>query len=91
VVWRYLGAIPPIPEPREWYFRVGIAYPTGTRIDGPAQVGAKRICDFNTGPALETIDLWDPPRALRFRVTETPALMREWTPYREVSPKHLHG
>ena len=40
---------------------------------------------------VEQIDVWDAPRLLRFRVTENPAPMREWTPYAEVSPRHLHG
>ncbi|MDQ6705577.1 MAG: hypothetical protein M3Z85_06395, partial [Acidobacteriota bacterium] len=28
---------------------------------------------------------------LRFRVTENPAPMHEWSPYARVLPKHLHG
>ena len=28
---------------------------------------------------------------LRFRVTENPAPMEEWSPYNNVLPRHLHG
>jgi hypothetical protein len=40
---------------------------------------------------VESIEVWDAPHILRFRVTENPAPMREWSPYGEISPKHLHG
>jgi hypothetical protein len=50
-----------------------------------------RYGEFSTGPFLEPIDVWDAPRLLRFRVIESPALMREWSLYAQVQPKHLHG
>ena len=53
--------------------------------------GAVRYCEFSTGPFVEPIEVWDEPRLLRFRVTENPAPMHEWSPYAEVLPKHLHG
>jgi hypothetical protein len=40
---------------------------------------------------VEPIDIWDEPRLLRFQVTENPPPMREWSPYSEIHPKHLHG
>ena len=89
-VWKHIVAFPELPEPREWFFRAGIAYPTRTRIEGSG-VGATRYCDFSTGPVVEPIEVWDEPRLLRFRVTENPAPMRERSPYGEILPKHLHG
>ena len=44
-----------------------------------------------TGPFVEPIEVWDEPRLLRFRVTENPAPMEEWSPYKNVLPQHLHG
>jgi len=79
-----------LPEPREWFFRAGLAYPKLARIEGSG-LGAMRYCEFSTGTFVEPIDVWDAPRLLRFRVTESPAPMREWSPYAQALPKHLHG
>jgi len=89
-VWQSIVTMSNLPEPHQWYFRAGLAYPMRVRLNG-AGVGATRYCDFSTGPVVELIEVWDAPRLLRFRVTGNPAPMREWTPYAEVSPRHLHG
>jgi uncharacterized protein YndB with AHSA1/START domain len=89
-VWRYVVSFPDLAEPREWFFRAGLAYPQRARIEGTG-VGAVRYCEFSTGPFVEPIEIWDEPRLLRFRVTENPAPMHEWSPYAQVAPKHLHG
>jgi len=79
-----------LPEPREWFFRAGLAYPSRARILGTGP-GAVRYCEFSTGPFVEPIEVWDEPRLLRFRVTESPAPMHELSLYRDLQPKHLHG
>lgn len=89
-VWQRVVTFSELPEPREWYFRAGLAYPKRARIVGSG-AGATRYCEFSTGPVVEPIEVWDQPRLLRFRVTENPAPMREWSPYADVVPKHLHG
>lgn len=89
-VWKHVVAFSELPEPREWFFRAGLAYPKRARIEGSG-VGAVRYCEFSTGPVVEPIEVWDEPRLLRFRVTDNPAPMHEWSPYAHVLPKHLHG
>lgn len=89
-VWKNVVAFPDLAAPREWYFRAGLSYPTGTRIIGQG-VGAKRFCDLSTGLAVETVTRWETARALEFDVTETPAPMEELSPYGHIEPKHLHG
>ena len=90
-VWKNVVSFPEMEQPKEWYFRTGLAYPTQSRLVGSG-VGAARYCDFSTGPAVERVIVWDEPRRLKFVVTETPAPMREWSPYeREIVPKHLYG
>jgi uncharacterized protein YndB with AHSA1/START domain len=89
-VWQALTNLSQLPAPHEWYFRTGLAYPTGASIGGSGR-GAIRYCEFSTGPVVEVIELWEAPHVLRFRVTEMPAPMREWNPFGEISPKHLHG
>ena len=89
-VWNYVVSFPDLAEPHEWFFRAGLAYPRRARIEGTG-VGAVRYCEFSTGPFVEPIEVWDEPRVLRFRVTANPAPMREWSPYGEVAPEHLHG
>jgi uncharacterized protein YndB with AHSA1/START domain len=89
-VWRHVVTFSELPEPDEWFFRAGLAYPKRARIEGSG-VGAVRYCEFSTGPFVEPIEVWNEPRLLRFRVTENPAPMHEWSPYSEVLPRHLHG
>ena len=89
-VWKHVVTFSELPEPREWFFRAGLAYPKRARIEGSG-AGAIRYCEFSTGPFMEPIEVWDEPRLLRFRVTENPAPMHEWSPYAQVLPRHLHG
>jgi hypothetical protein len=86
-VWQHVISFPPLPEPEEWIFRCGIAYPERAEIHG-AGVGAVRHCIFSTGVFVEPIEVWDAPRLLRFEVTEQPEPMREWSPY-AIHPPHL--
>jgi hypothetical protein len=89
-VWRHVASFSELPQPREWFFRAGLAYPKRARMEG-SRVGATRYCEFSTGPVVEPIEVWNKPRLLRFRVTENPAPMSEWSPYADVLPAHLHG
>lgn len=89
-VWKHVVSFSELPEPREWYFRAGLAYPMRARIEGSGP-GAVRFCEFSTGPFVEPIETWDEPRLLRFRVAANPAPMHEWSPYAHLLPKHLHG
>ena len=89
-VWKHVVTFSELPEPTEWFFRAGLAYPKRARIEGSGP-GAVRYCEFSTGPFVEPIEVWDEPRLLQFRVTENPEPMHEWSPYAAVVPKHLHG
>jgi hypothetical protein len=89
-VWKHVVTFSELPEPQEWFFRAGLAYPKRARIEGSGR-GAIRYCEFSTGPFVEPIEVWNEPRLLRFRVTENPAPMSEWSPYAQVLPRHLHG
>ncbi len=89
-VWKHVVTFSELPEPHDWFFRAGLAYPKRARIVGSGR-GAVRYCEFSTGPFVEPIEVWDEPRLLRFRVTQNPAPMNEWSPYAHVLPKHLHG
>jgi hypothetical protein len=86
-VWPHVIAFPPLPEPDDWFFRTGIAYPQRAEIHGTG-VGAVRHCVFSTGTFVEPIEVWHPPSLLRFRVTEQPEPMTEWGPY-HIHPAHL--
>ena len=89
-VWKHVVTFSELPEPHEWFFRAGVAYPERARIEGSGP-GAVRYCEFSTGPFVEPIEVWNEPQLLRFRVTDNPAPMNEWSPYAHVLPKHLHG
>lgn len=90
VVWNEVVAFAEIPPPTELLFRAGIAYPIRAEIHGSG-VGAERRCVFSTGAFVEPIEVWDAPRLLKFSVTSNPPPMEEWTPYKHISPPHLHG
>lgn len=87
-VWREVIAFSPIPDPTEWLFRVGIAYPTDARIEGEG-VGAIRYCNFSTGSFVEPITHWEENVRLAFDVVEQPEPMIEISPYPGIHPPHL--
>ncbi len=87
-VWRHVVSFADLPPPTDWVFRTGIAYPIRARLEGRG-VGAVRYCEFSTGAFVEPIEVWDEPRRLAFSVTDYPAPMEEWTPYRHIHPPHL--
>ena len=87
-VWRHVIEFPPLPEPSEFVFRAGIAYPMRAEIRGRG-VGAVRYCVFSTGAFVEPITAWEPGRRLAFDVVEQPAPMKEWSLYASISPPHL--
>lgn len=89
-VWERVVAFADLPEPEEWLFRAGIAYPMRAEIHGHG-VGAERRCLFSTGAFVEPIEVWDEPRLLKFSVTSNPPPMEEWTPYHQIRPRHLDG
>lgn len=88
-VWQQVVAFPELPQPDEWLFKAGVAYPTGARIDGRG-VGAIRYCQFSTGCFVEPITTWNEPELLQFSVKETPEPLKEISPY-NIDPAHLHG
>ncbi|AKT42577.1 SRPBCC family protein [Chondromyces crocatus] len=89
-VWPNVIGFSELPRPAEWVFRTGIAYPTRARIEGEG-VGAVRHCEFTTGPFVEPITAWEPPRRLAFDVAAQPPAMKEWSPFQHVHPPHLDG
>ncbi|HSR49751.1 MAG TPA: hypothetical protein VLV83_02915 [Acidobacteriota bacterium] len=89
-VWREVIAVSELPDPKEWLFRAGIAYPIRAELKGRG-VGAERRCIFSTGAFVEPIEVWDEPRLLKFRVESNPPPMEEWTLYGSAHPPHLEG
>jgi hypothetical protein len=89
-VWDAVIAFPPITDPPEDIFRMGVAYPIEARIEGSG-VGATRLCTFSTGSFVEPITTWQPGHLLAFDVTSSPPPMQEFSPYQHVDAPHLHG
>jgi uncharacterized membrane protein YhaH (DUF805 family) len=89
-VWPNVIGFSDLPEPPEWEYKLGIAYPMRAKIDGEG-VGAVRRCEFSTGAFVEPITVWDPPRRLAFDVIQQPPAMTEWSPYHEVRAPHVEG
>jgi uncharacterized membrane protein YhaH (DUF805 family) len=89
-VWNSVIAFPPISEPLELTFRLGVAYPRSAHIEGSG-VGATRYCEFSTGAFVEPITRWEPGRRLSFDVAHAPLPMTELSIYSNVRPRHLDG
>lgn len=87
VVWKYVTTFQPLPEPTEWFFKLGIAHPLRAEIVGTG-VGAIRYCIFSTGAFVEPITGWDEPRRLAFEVQQQPCPMVELSLF-DVHPPHL--
>lgn len=89
VVWKQLIDFSEIEEPKEFLFKLGIAYPVNARINGEG-VGAIRHCNFSTGSFVEPITTWQEPTLLAFDVVSQPVPMKEISLY-NIDPGHLHG
>lgn len=89
-VWKHVVTFDAIPEPTDWLFGTGIAYPTHATIEGEG-VGAIRYCNFTTGTFVEPITIWDEPNVLAFDVKSHPVPMNEFNPFWDIQPKHLNG
>ncbi len=87
-VWQRLVTFPTLPPPREWPFRLGIAFPIRSTLHGEG-VGAQRECQFSSGQFAEPIVSWDENRKLRFTIAEAPLLMEEWSPYGRIRTRHI--
>jgi uncharacterized membrane protein YhaH (DUF805 family) len=88
LVWRRLIAFPPMPEAKEWPFRLGIAYPIEARLQGEGLTG-DRECRFSTGSFKEPILAWEPAKHFAFAVADEPLLMKETSPYGNIHVRHL--
>lgn len=87
-VWNHVVTFDTIPEPKEFFFKTGIAYPQNATINGKG-VGAIRYCNFTTGSFVEPITTWDEPNLLQFTVESQPAPMKEWNPFWDIHPPHI--
>ena len=90
VVWEQVVAFSELDPPRDWLFKMGIAYPIRARIEGSG-VGAVRYCMFSTGDFVEPIEVWEAPSLLCFSVIESPPAMNEFSPYASVQPPHIEN
>jgi len=89
-VWPNVVGFSELPPPSEWLLKTGIACPLRAHIEGQG-VGSVRYCEFSTGPFVEPITVWDPPKRLAFDVSKQPPSMREWSPYEIVYAPHTVG
>lgn len=89
-VWSSLTADRPVREAPGLVGLAGLAYPVAGRIAGTG-VGAHRHGVFSTGTADERVTVWQPGRALAFRVVRQPPAMEEMSPYRKLQTPHLVG
>ena len=87
-VWAHVVSFSELPPPESMIFKLGVAHPVRARIEGRG-VGAIRRCEFSTGPFIEPITVWDPPRRLAFDVTAQPRPMQELSPYTSIEAPHL--
>ncbi len=88
VVWANTVSVADMPEPTNFPFTAGIAYPIRATLE-TAAVGGVRTCEFNTGFARETVTAYDAGKRLRFTIDSQPDPLRELTLYHTVHQPHL--
>jgi uncharacterized membrane protein YhaH (DUF805 family) len=89
-IWPLIVDVDELPRAQSLWTKVNIATFHRAWTSGVGK-GATRVCEFHTGVAQETVEVWDPPHRLDLRVDSTPVPMEEWTPYRHLHPRHLDG
>jgi hypothetical protein len=89
-VWRYITSFPTLEAPKEWPFRIGIAYPIRSTLTGSG-IGAQRTCQFSSGYFVEPINVWEENQRLGFRISGEPLVMEEMSPYGHIHTKHIDG
>jgi|HubBroStandDraft_1064217.scaffolds.fasta_scaffold20202_3 uncharacterized membrane protein YhaH (DUF805 family) len=89
-VWHFLASFPTLPPPTEWPFRVGIAYPIRSTLEGSG-LGARRECQFSSGEFVEPIRVWDENKRLVFSISGEPPVMEEMSPYGHIHTRHIDG
>jgi len=89
-VWKHVVTFSELPPPKEFIFKVGVAFPVRAEIGGTG-VGAVRHCVFSTGEFVEPITLWDEPNVLRFDVRSQPRAMDEFSIYNDLRPPHVRN
>lgn len=85
-IWPHLFNLSDMPEPEWWMFRMGVAYPKGTRTEGQS-----RTCVLSTGEMREHIEVSNRGRELQWTVENTPATMKEFNPFGDPHPAHLEN
>jgi len=89
-VWHFLTSFPTLAPPTEWPFRVGIAYPIRSTLQGTG-LTARRVCEFSSGNFIEPIRVWDENRRLVFSISDEPPVMEEMSPYGHIHTRHIDG
>jgi uncharacterized membrane protein YhaH (DUF805 family) len=89
-IWRFLGSFPTLPPPTQWPFRIGIAYPIRSSLQGSG-LGARRECQFSSGEFVEPIRVWDENKRLVFSISGEPPVMEEMSPYGHIHTRHIDG
>jgi hypothetical protein len=89
-VWQHIASFPTLPPPTEWPFRIGIAYPIRSSLQGTG-LSARRECQFSSGKFVEPIQVWEENRRLRFSISGEPAVMEEMSPYGHIHTRHIDG
>jgi uncharacterized membrane protein YhaH (DUF805 family) len=89
-VWRAVIRMERIKETPAAPFRLGVTYPLSGEVEGEG-VGAIRRGHFSTGDAVERVTEWKPERALGFVILSEPPVMRELSPYPNMTTPHVDG
>ncbi|OON69372.1 hypothetical protein [Hymenobacter sp. CRA2] len=90
-VWRVLIGPVQYPTAVGPFFRAGVAYPLSTAVQLDSAGRRTLTCAYSQGRAHLPITGWQPGRELAFQIPNTPAPMRELSPYPRIHAPHLHG
>jgi hypothetical protein len=82
VVWNQLKSVDKISGSKGLLMRIGLPVPVSCAMEGEG-VGAKRTCYFESGHIEERVTEWDPPRSMKFAITEFDVPGRPWLSFQD--------
>ncbi len=82
--WEQLKSIDKVTSKKGLLMTIGLPVPTSCKMEGEG-VGAKRTCYFEQGHIEERVTEWNPPKSMKFEITNFDVPGRPWLSFKDAS------
>lgn len=82
--WEQLKSIDKVTSKKGLLMTIGLPVPVSCKMEGEG-VGAKRTCYFEQGQIEERVTEWDPPKSMKFEITNFDVPGRPWLSFKDAS------